>query len=402
MYICQKKLRQFVLYSGNEEPFIEGYDIEAELESNDSAQLFTFLSTNDNVYKIGVISYDNFHRVKPKNSPIQGLPKWSFVVPKYIKIKSGSGSQYYIQKNNEMLAIDPADYLSFQPSEFLAEKSNIESKWSCSVDLEHYQEKFKNIKNHIQRGDIYEMNYCIPFYRDCSVENPTAVFYKMQETIQAPHAGFFASSRYQLLSFSPERFIKRTGRKLVSQPIKGTAPRGENEDQDKELKNLLLSSQKERSENVMIVDLVRNDLSRVALKASVKVDELFGIYSFSTVHQMISTISCQLKDVEFEEILKATFPMGSMTGAPKISAMKIIDEMESFNRQWYSGALGYVAPDGDFDFNVVIRSFIYDDEAKKVMCPVGSAITINADAEQEYQECQVKFRGVQKVFDRWS
>jgi para-aminobenzoate synthetase component 1 len=197
------------------------------------------------------------------------------------------------------------------------------------------------------------------------------------------------------MSASPERFLMMDGDKLVSQPIKGTIKRGENSEDDERLKRELFSSDKERTENVMIVDLVRNDLSRIAKRASVKVDELFGIYSFRQVHQMISTVSCEVKDgITFTDIIKSTFPMGSMTGAPKVSAMKLIEEYESTKRGLYSGAVGYITPDGDFDFSVVIRSVMYNAENRYLSFMVGSAITAGCDAEKEYEECLLKAKAM--------
>ena len=151
----------------------------------------------------------------------------------------------------------------------------------------------------------------------------------------------------------------------------------------------------------MIVDLVRNDLSRIAVKNTVKVDELFGIYTFDQVHQMISTISCEVKaETTIKDILQATFPMGSMTGAPKIRAMKLIEKFEETKRGLYSGAIGYISPEGDFDFNVVIRSIQYNTLKMYLSFMVGGAITIASDAELEYQECLVKAKALFEVLER--
>ena len=189
--------------------------------------------------------------------------------------------------------------------------------------------------------------------------------------------------------------MKKTGDKLMTQPIKGTAKRHTDKAEDELLKQALMADPKERAENVMIVDLVRNDLSKVATKNSVFVDELCGIYSFETVHQMVSTVSCQLKEnTTIKEILRATFPMGSMTGAPKVSAMQLIEEFEDFKRGIYSGSIGYIDPQGDFDFNVVIRSLFYNKAKKTMTCDVGGAITIQSDPEKEYEECLTKVKRI--------
>lgn len=202
------------------------------------------------------------------------------------------------------------------------------------------------------------------------------------------------------LSASPERYIKRSGNTIVSQPIKGTAKRLDNEVNDLNMIKQLQNDPKERSENIMITDLVRNDLSRIAQKGSVKVEELCAIYTFEQVHQMISTISCQVSsETASVDILKNTFPMGSMTGAPKISAMQIIESTEDAKRGLYSGAIGYFTPSGDFDFNVVIRSILYNSIEKYVSFSVGSAITINSIPENEYEECLLKAKAMRLVLN---
>ena len=199
---------------------------------------------------------------------------------------------------------------------------------------------------------------------------------------------------------SPERYIKLENNLLTSQPIKGTAPRGSSNVEDQKNINRLINSKKDQSENVMIVDLVRNDLSKIAKQNSVKVDELCGLYSFKTVHQLISTVSCEIdKSVDFKSILQATFPMGSMTGAPKLSAMNIIEEKEDFKRGLYSGSIGYIKPNGDFDFNVVIRSLLYNKKKKYLSCSVGGAITYDSDPKSEYDECQIKVGKLMSIFN---
>lgn len=261
-----------------------------------------------------------------------------------------------------------------------------------------YIEKVNALKQQIQQGNIYEVNFCMEFYAEGILINPHVLFEKLMEISPMPFSCFIKYHDKYLLCASPERFLKRSGNHLISQPIKGTIKRGMNNDEDLLLKEQLKNNEKERSENVMIVDLVRNDLSRIAEKGSVKVDELFGIYSFPQWHQMISTVSCKIKpEITFEEILKASFPMGSMTGAPKISAMKLIEKYESTKRGLYSGSVGIMLPNGDFDLNVVIRSIQYNANTGYLSFMVGSAITINADAEKEYEECLLKAKAILNV-----
>ena len=224
--------------------------------------------------------------------------------------------------------------------------------------------------------------------------------YSILNTISpTPFSTFYKLNNQYLLCASPERFVKKDGDKIISQPIKGTAKRDlTNKTRDEQLKQQLINSQKEKSENVMIVDLVRNDLSKIAARNSVQVDELFGIYSFPQVHQMISTVSATIKDeIDFADMLKASFPMGSMTGAPKYRVMQLIEEYEQTKRGIYSGSFGYITPQNDFDFNVVIRSIVYNEQTKYVSYQVGGAITHYSNAEDEYEECLLKAKAMEKA-----
>jgi para-aminobenzoate synthetase component 1 len=274
----------------------------------------------------------------------------------------------------------------------IIEKTLIEKDISLNfITREEYNTQFNKIINHILHGDIYETNYCIPFVLKNANIDVANLFERMIDTSPAPFSTLYKNGNHWLLCSSPERYLCKQNNKLFSQPIKGTAPRFSDPILDLQSKLNLASSEKEKAENVMIVDLVRNDLSKIAKRNSVQVDELFGIYAFPQVFQMISTISANLKeDVKFSDIIKATFPMGSMTGAPKISAMQIIEKTEKFKRGIYSGTVGYISPDGNFDFNVVIRSIIYNDIKKTAIIPAGSAITSGSIAEQEYLECVLK------------
>ena len=270
-------------------------------------------------------------------------------------------------------------------------KGSISSRFSKT----EYISTVNELKDHIHRGDIYEANLCQEFYaEDCSL-NPVDAYFELNRISPTPFSNFFKMGSKYILSATPERFLSRRGNKLISQPIKGTAKRQPDATIDQQAKDELRKNEKELAENVMIVDLVRNDLTRSAIPGTVKVEELFGIYSFSQVHQMISTVVCEV-DAQFSnsEIIKNTFPMGSMTGAPKISAMKLIDKLEKTRRGVYSGTVGYVSKNGDFDFNVVIRSILYNAETGYLSFQVGSAITSDANAEMEYEECLVKAEAI--------
>lgn len=268
------------------------------------------------------------------------------------------------------------------------------------ISKENYISKVNAMLEHIHRGDIYEANFCMEFYAENATINPLEKFQKLNEISQPPFAVFFKNNTHFLLSATPERYLRKEGELLISQPIKGTAERFLDSKLDELSKEKLTSDPKERAENIMITDLVRNDLSRTAQKGSVQVKELCAIYSFMQVHQMISTITSKL-DPQYSvvESLKKTFPMGSMTGAPKISVMKIIEELEETKRGLYSGAIGYFTPEGDFDFNVVIRSILYNQENQYVSFSVGSAITSLSDPEREYEECLLKAKAMRAVLE---
>lgn len=283
---------------------------------------------------------------------------------------------------------------------------NIDFQLKTRFNKNEYLEKIEQIKRHILRGDIFEMNFCQEFYGENVLINPIHLFLKLNEIAQAPFSTFYKFKDKYLLCASPERFIKKEGQQLISQPIKGTSkrgntPQGIDKEADEQLKTILFNDPKNRSENVMIVDLVRNDLGKSCVASSVKVTELFGIYSFPTVHQMISTIEGTLRpDVHFIDALKNAFPMGSMTGAPKVRAMQLIEQYEITQRGLYSGAVGYITPEGDFDFNVVIRSILYNSKNRYLSFQVGGAIVADSVAEDEYEECLVKAQGVLKALDK--
>jgi len=268
------------------------------------------------------------------------------------------------------------------------------------VSKEAYLKKVSKMLDYIHHGDLYEANFCMEFYAENIGINPLEKFLKLNEISQPPFAVYFKNNNQFLLSASPERYLKKENENLISQPIKGTAKRFSDPVKDEVSKNNLALDPKERAENIMITDLVRNDLSHTAQKGSVTVKELCGMYSFMQVHQMISTVTSKL-DFQYTAIdaIKSTFPMGSMTGAPKIAAMKIIEELEETKRGLYSGAVGYFTPNGDFDFNVVIRSILYNQEKKYVSFSVGSAITSLSIPESEYEECLLKAKAMREVLE---
>lgn len=262
--------------------------------------------------------------------------------------------------------------------------------------IKDYIKTVRQIKEHIRSGDIYEINLCQEFYCENIELNPGEVYLRLNEISPAPYSAFLVHQDKFLISSSPERFLAKRGDKIISQPIKGTAGRSVNPEEDMLIRTELARNPKERAENIMITDLVRNDLSRTAVKGSVEVEELCGIYSYMQVHQMVSTITSLFDKEKYDltEVIEKAFPMGSMTGAPKIRAMELIEKYEKTKRGLYSGAVGYISPEKDFDFNVVIRSILYNQHNKYLSFIVGSAITFQSEADKEYEECQLKAKAM--------
>lgn len=268
------------------------------------------------------------------------------------------------------------------------------------IEHDDYLKIIQKIKKHIVDGDCYELNFCNENYAENAHIDPLGAFMQLNSISPAPFAAFYRLNTQYLACASPERFLSKNGATITAQPIKGTARRSEHPDLDQKEKEQLQQSLKERAENVMIVDLMRNDLARFCTLNSVKVNELFGIYSFPQVHQMISSISGQLsKDKNLFDAIALSFPMGSMTGAPKIMVMKLIEQYEACKRELYSGSVGYINPDGDFDFNVVIRSLCYNADSHYLSYQTGGAITFDSDPEQEWQETLVKASALNKLFN---
>ena len=344
----------------------------------------------------GFLNYDLKNEIEPalqsNNTDHIGNVLLHFFVPKYlVKIEN---NKVEIGVNNES-ALDEFNNLILFSNQLRTHNSQLTINIQHRISKQDYISTINKIKNHIQLGDIYEMNFCQEFYAENIEINPVLVFQKLNTLSKAPFTSFFRNENNYLLCASPERFLKRQQNTLISQPIKGTRKRIKNEKEDNHIKQQLFFDEKERSENVMIVDLVRNDFSRIAIKDTVEVEELFGIYSFEQVHQMISTISCKIENnVSFSTIINAVFPMGSMTGAPKMAAMQLIEQYEASKRGLFSGAVGYLTPKGNFDFNVAIRSILYNHENKYVSIQAGSAITIDCDAEKEYEECLLKAKAM--------
>jgi para-aminobenzoate synthetase component 1 len=352
-------------------------------------------------YIFGYLGYDLKNDVENLTSSnfdgLNFLDLFFFQPKKLFFIKGNSVEIKYISAFEQEIETD-LQFIHQQQTTVTLSAVEGQIKIKLRIHKDDYYKKINTILNHIHRGDIYEANFCQEFYSENSVIDPIEVYQNLNEISKAPFATFLKLKNNYLLSASPERYLKKDSENLISQPIKGTEKRALSKSEDKKLIKELEQNPKERAENIMIVDLVRNDFSRFAVKGSVKVDELCKVYTFKQVHHLISTVSCSVKnDIHPVDIIKNTFPMGSMTGAPKISAMKIMEELEETKRGLYSGAVGYFTPNGDFDFNVIIRSILYNATKKYVSYSVGGAITAQSIPEKEYEECLLKAKAMKQV-----
>ena len=354
--------------------------------------------SNSKDWLFGYLSYDlknDIEDLKSKNFDGLEFPDLYFFQPKKLFLLKGNELEIqYLNMVDDEIDTDFDEIINYQ----LSITNYPLPKIQQSVSKENYISKVTKVLEYIHKGDIYEANFCMDFFAMEAQINPLETYSKLNDISEPPFAVYFKNDKQYLLSASPERYLRKENTKVISQPIKGTAKRSLDLIEDEQLKEELGINAKERSENIMIVDLVRNDLSHTATKGSVKVEELCGLYTFKQVHQMISTI---VSEVDFTtspiKILRSTFPMGSMTGAPKISAMKIIEELEETKRGLYSGAVGYFTPNGDFDFNVVIRSILYNERNQYLSFSVGSAITSLSNPEMEYEECLLKAKAMFEV-----
>lgn len=374
--------------------------------NNPEKKSFIAISNNNELdttnWQFGFISYDYKNQIEKlsSNHPdgIQ-FPEKHFFTPQLLFVLEGENSQLYY--NEEHYSSDEINAILNTISTY--KLAAVEAKQPITVKSRisktEYLDKVAALKNHIQLGDVYEINFCQEFFAENVQINPIDYYFLLNEKSPTPFSCFVKQDDKYLLCASPERFIQKTGSSIISQPIKGTIKRGKDKQEDEQLKQSLFNDSKERSENIMIVDLVRNDLSKIAQKDTVKVDELCGVYTFPQLHQMISTVRAKLKEnTSFEEIINALFPMGSMTGAPKIRAMQLIEKYETTKRGIYSGTVGYITPKNNFDFNVVIRSINYNKNNNYLSFMVGGAITSLSIPEKEYEECLLKAKAVFEIF----
>ncbi|CDF80137.1 para-aminobenzoate synthase, component I [Formosa agariphila KMM 3901] len=371
----------------------------------DYFEAFTSLKEYQEITKdwiFGYLTYDvknGLEHLQSNNFDGLGFSDIFFFQPKRLFLIKGNQVEIqYLNMVDDEVDSDLEAICSLQKEALDSESNPVKIKVRMHKDA--YFKKINTMLEHIHRGDIYEANFCQEFYAEDVSIHPLETYKKLNAVSKPPFATFLKQQDKYLMCASPERYIKKVGQTVISQPIKGTAKRAVNTVEDEKLKIDLTHNEKERSENIMIVDLVRNDLSKTAIKGSVKVEELCKVYSFPQVHQMISTISSKISEtVKPIDILKTTFPMGSMTGAPKLSAMRIIETLEDTKRGLYSGTVGYFTPDGDFDFNVIIRSILYNQTKKYVSYSVGGAITSKSNPASEYEECLVKAKAMRDVLE---
>ncbi|MFV0530812.1 MAG: anthranilate synthase component I family protein [Flavobacteriales bacterium] len=344
----------------------------------------------------GYFSYDlknDTENLTSQNNDSLKFPELFFFQPKKILfIKNRTVTFSYLPQYSHEIE---SDIEMLEKIQLNTDFQSVSFFLTSRTSKENYLKNCMEIIEKIHLGTVYEMNYCIEFFSKNTVISPINLFIKLNKYNKAPFAVFLKHKNIHVLSNSPERFLKKEGSILTAQPIKGTRKRGKTKEEDIVLIQDLKNSVKDRAENTMIVDLVRNDLSKIAQHNSVHVTEYCKVYTFETVHQMISTIQCRVdKELSSVEIIKANFPMGSMTGAPKINAMKFIEDFEDHKRGIYSGAVGYITPNDDFDFNVVIRSLLYNSDNQHLSLSVGGAITALSNPEEEYEECLTKAQAV--------
>lgn len=350
----------------------------------------------------GHIAYDYKNQLESRlatNHPARlGFPTFSFFCPEVV---------CYIRHNSTQLVIeslyDAPDSIfeTIFSTPFAPVQSLPVISFKARTTEESYMANIAKLKEHIRNGDCYELNYCNEYYADTADISPVSVFAALNKLSKAPFATFYRNEDKYLMCASPERYICNRASTITSQPIKGTAKRSVEPREDEHNREMLSQSIKDKAENVMITDLVRNDMARTCKTGSVTVNELFAIYSFPQVHQMISTISGQLRvGADFGDVIKNSFPMGSMTGAPKIKVMELIDSYEDTARELFSGTVGYVSPEGDFDFNVIIRSLFYNSTRGYLSYQAGGAITYDSNARAEWEEMRLKGWALERIFQK--
>ncbi|MGZ8539214.1 MAG: anthranilate synthase component I family protein [Chitinophagaceae bacterium] len=391
-YHIQPQTQECLVAAGNKgnDAFISGGSL---------AQLQNFIESKKNCWLFGHLNYDlknQLERLSSNHPDFIQFPELYFFEPLILirlnEVQMIIEGPDAVEIFNEINKIDIAPVAGVTKTKAAVIKNRIQKEEYISI--------IQQLQKHILRGDCYEINFCQEFFAERVNIDPLSKYIELSNISPNPFSALYRLEDKWLLCASPERFLKKEGKEILAQPIKGTSKRIYGDDsRDAQSREELFHSSKDRSENVMVVDLMRNDLARICEEGTVKVDELYGIYSFPQVHQMISTISGELKsNITFSEIIKAAFPMGSMTGAPKKRVMELIERYEKTKRGIFSGTVGYISPTFDFDFNVVIRSIMYNSLLKYLSFQTGSAITFYSDPEKEWEECLLKAEAMKKIF----
>lgn len=387
-------------YQNAEHQFIVAADEIESINAEDSTleHLKNFIDAKQGEWLFGGFSYDLKNDLEPQLSSnnFDGIefPDFHFFEAKHLFFLEGES----LQIHSPFTFYELVDQI---------EQYELPYHEPSSIELHHRIEKtqyltaLRKIKDHLAKGDIYEMNFCQEFYAEETDIQAIEIFKQLNQKAKAPFSSFYKIDDKYLICSSPERYIKKKGKKVISQPIKGTAKRGSTPEEDAANIDQLQNSTKEQAENVMIVDLVRNDFARTAVPGTVKVDELFKVYTFEQVHQLISTVGAEIEDnVHLMDLIKTTFPMGSMTGAPKVMSMELIEQYEQTKRGWFSGTVGMIEPNGDFDFNVIIRSILYNDTEQYLSIQAGGAITHSSIPDDEYEESLLKVKAMKEVLSQ--
>ena len=327
---------------------------------------------------------------------VVGFPPFRFFIPETVCHINRAQTDLVIESFEDPVLVYKA--ITEMPGDVLSQPLP-KLDFKKGIDREDYLAAISGLRSHIADGDCYEINFCNEGVCDKAIVDPLSVFKALNKLSPAPFAAYYKCDDKYMMCASPERYLRKERGAISSQPIKGTARRGGDQHTDNEIKEQLYNDVKERAENVMIVDLVRNDLARCCETGSIKVDELFGVYTFPQVHQLISTVSGTLRaGMTLTDAITCTFPMGSMTGAPKHKVMQLIDRYEASRRELFSGTVGYITPGGDFDFNVVIRSLFYNSTLARLSYQTGGAITYDSNAEQEWEEMRLKAWALERIF----
>lgn len=355
------------------------------------AEIQRLIDRYPNTWIPGFFGYDlknQIEELESRHPDRTGFPDAYFFIPTATLLIGKYNVEVKSERPDEVIK-------AIEATQWSDESLGFQGRLRHRMSRSEYVDAFQRLQAHIRQGDIYEVNLCQEFYAENARINPLEAYKRLNAISPTPFSCFFRYKQHYILSASPERFLSKNGTTLLSQPIKGTAPRGREAVEDRQIRDALANNPKEVSENIMIVDLVRNDLTKSAKPGTVKAQNLLDVQSFRQVHQLISTVLCQVDDtLSATQVIKNTFPAGSMTGAPKISAMKLIDQYEKSRRGVYAGALGYFGPQGNFDFSVVIRTLLYNAETGYLSFHTGGAITAEAQAEKEYDECLLKGKAI--------